>query len=80
MIRHFHPVGQGAFCTELFEDFSVVYDCGTETDQSILEREIHDFFIGAQSFEMLFLSHLHYDHVSSADQHVRRKKPGVYYR
>lgn len=28
MIRTFHPIGQGAFYTEKFDDgFTVVYDC-----------------------------------------------------
>ena len=41
MTRTFHPVGQGAFYSEVFsleggEEFTVVYDCGTESDKKLI--------------------------------------------
>lgn len=40
-LRSLRLVGQGAFYTEVFKkddgtSFTVVYDCGTETDSSVL--------------------------------------------
>lgn len=47
-LRSLRPVGQGAFFTEVFKKddgtlFTVVYDCGTETDSSILDAQIDEF-------------------------------------
>jgi hypothetical protein len=70
-------VGQGAFYTEVFaygEDntFTMVYDCGTETataDLKIpLERQIDDFKKGIKQIDLLFISHLHKDHISGIDR------------
>jgi len=37
-IRTFHPVGQGAFYTEVFDNtFTMVYDCGTATNFSSIK-------------------------------------------
>lgn len=43
MTRSFHPVGQGAFYSEVFKNgdevkFSVVYDCGTETGKTAFKK------------------------------------------
>lgn len=52
MTRTIHPVGQGAFYTECFEDdvraYNIVYDCGSETSfsvrNSLIEKEIKQTF------------------------------------
>lgn len=72
-LRTLHPVGQGAFYTEVFkrEDgtlFTVVYDCGTETDSKILETQIADFKEGINQIDLLFISHFHRDHISGLDK------------
>lgn len=72
-LRTLHPVGQGAFYTEVFkrEDgtlFTVVYDCGTETDSSILEAQIDEFKKEITQIDLLFISHFHRDHISGLDK------------
>jgi len=70
----FHPVGQGLFTsldTDIMADskcynFSVVYDCGSSHKYSrYLKREIKQYICHRNHhIDILFLSHLHYDHVS----------------
>lgn len=72
-LRTLHPVGQGAFYTEVFkrEDgtlFTMVYNCGTETDSKILEAQIADFKKGINQIDLLFISHFHRDHISGLDK------------
>lgn len=72
-LRSLRPVGQGAFYTEVFmkddgTSFSVVYDCGTETDSSILEAQIDEFKKGITHIDLLFISHFHRDHISGLDK------------
>ena len=72
-LRSLHPVGQGAFYTEVFKKddgtlFTVVYDCGTETDSSILDAQIDEFKNGITQIDILFISHFHRDHVSGLDK------------
>lgn len=69
--RSFHPVGQGAFYSEVFsveggDDFTVVYDCGTESDEALINNEIDAFVNGLRSktVDILFISHFHKDHIS----------------
>ena len=64
MIRTFHPIGQGAFYTEEFGAFSVVYDCGTDSKKSFLKAEIENVFEKGQIIDAVFISHLHEDHVN----------------
>lgn len=83
--RTFHPVGQGAFYTEVFsgEDgsrFVMVYDCGTKTGANDMDETLDvqiDHFkqsLGPNpQIDLLFLSHFHYDHISGLD----RLLPGV---
>lgn len=70
MIRRFHPVWQWAFYTERFFDkgkniFNMVYDFWSSTKwwkeiiEEIIKREFQDTQI-----DILFLSHLHEDHVN----------------
>ena len=73
--RTIHPVGQGAFYSEVFEEcgvvkFSMVYDCGTETPANkmdlSLKEQIIDFseHVANRSIDLLFISHFHKDHIS----------------
>ncbi|MCQ2288125.1 MAG: MBL fold metallo-hydrolase [Muribaculaceae bacterium] len=67
--RIIHPVGQGAFYSERFFDdnedviANVIYDCGTMSLKSNLKHEIEDYFLN-QEIDILFLSHLHADHIN----------------
>ena len=68
--RVFHPVGQGAFFTEMFygedECFTVVYDCGTNSKPGVqLKQQIHDAFVYEHHpIDLFFISHLDADHVN----------------
>lgn len=67
--RTFHPIGQGAFYTEIISKENinicrVVYDCGTNSSQRILKNEINNTFDKDDTIDILLLSHLHADHVS----------------
>ncbi len=70
LTRRFHAVGQGLFCSEIVEgaDFkhTVVYDCGTESDDYLLQSEMADIskLVKDDRIDILFLSHLHKDHIS----------------
>lgn len=52
MIRTFHPVGQGAFYTEDFGDFRIVYDCGSSTERKktppLINKIIESAFVKCQ--------------------------------
>ena len=64
--RVFHPVGQGGFYTEAFDDnHMVVYDCGG-TSHIDVERCIDSLFTEQKSpqIEAVFISHLHEDHIN----------------
>ena len=84
--RCFYPVGQGGFAAEFFDDFTMVYDCGTK---SVLGKEqeegIWDKFDKAcnrrcshnGTVDVLFISHFDEDHVSMLDylfRHFNVKK------
>ena len=74
--RTFHPVGQGAFYTEVFtgnngKHFVMVYDCGTSTGKDEMEvdldSQIEAFKKSLEPYcqiDALFLSHFHVDHIS----------------
>ena len=71
VIRHIHPIGQGAFYTERFVDdnnttlANVVYDCGCGvilSKQS--EKLITSSFIGSDKIDILCISHFDADHVN----------------
>ena len=70
MIREIHPVGQGAFCTETFNEAMykykvVAFDCGGRiaADKSLqypgLQNYLQDKFV-----DILFVSHFHEDHIN----------------
>ena len=76
-LRSLRPVGQGAFYTEVFKkddgtSFTVVYDCGTETDSSVLEAQINEFRKGISQIDLLFISHFHKDHISGLDKLLKK--------
>ncbi|MCR4812020.1 MAG: MBL fold metallo-hydrolase [Bacteroidales bacterium] len=75
--RNFYPVGQGLFCSEILKDskgnilFCVVYDCGTNTKnhKQILGKQIAQLSqeLNGSPVDILFLSHMHNDHVNGFD-------------
>jgi len=67
MKRTFHPVGQGAFYTEEFDGFTVVYDCGSSSDKENLIHKIEQTFTKGQGIDAVFISHLHTDHVNGLE-------------
>lgn len=71
--RRQHPVGQGFFHTGRLRlgaaEFHYVYDCGS-TDSAALAREISacaDEIESTRGIDVLFISHLDFDHVSGLD-------------
>lgn len=68
MLRSFLPVGQGAFYFERFEydkdRINIIYDCGSLTDVSIVEEEIHSNFEKGEDIEVVFISHVDQDHIN----------------
>jgi hypothetical protein len=62
--RIFHPIGQGAFYSEIHRDFNIVYDCGnwkkTTSSESIVKRS----FTSKDEIDILFISHFDWDHIS----------------
>lgn len=80
MIRTFHPVGHGAFYTERFYDeqgkpiFTAVFDCGcyeaakagrcSHVYEERIKNEIHQTFVKDDKINVLFISHLHTDHIN----------------
>lgn len=71
MIRSFHPIGQGAFYSEIFEDFTMVYDCGTASTTQSIKAEIDSL---PETIDAVFISHFHSDHVNHLDTLLREKK------
>ncbi len=76
MTRTIHPIGQGAFYTECFEDdvntYNVVYDCGSETaflgKGKLIDREITQTFKKGEVINALFISHFHNDHINGIEK------------
>ena len=65
MIRSFLSVGQGAFYTEQFDcGMNIVYDCGSSTGKSAVEKQIADTFEPREKIQAVFISHLHEDHIN----------------
>ena len=74
LTRTFHPVGQGAFYSEVFkvneeEGFVVIYDCGTESKGNYIKKEIAEFkkTLQRNTIDILFLSHFHNEHINGLD-------------
>ena len=71
VIRHIHPIGQGAFYTERFVDdnnatlANVVYDCGCGINISKQARKlIASSFTKNEIIDILFISHFDSDHIN----------------
>ena len=69
VVRTFHPVGQGGFYTETFDDSTnksmVVFDCGGNSKKFM--KEYMDSFLPSDKkaiIEAVFISHLHNDHIN----------------
>lgn len=72
--RTFHPVGQGAFYSEIFncknkneneKTFKVVYDCGSSTlAPNKLKLRINSELANDTNIDILFISHFDQDHIS----------------
>lgn len=67
MTRTFHSVGQGAFYTEVYDGFNVVYDCGSSTGHNLVTNEIKKEFHEKEKIDLLFISHFHEDHINGLD-------------
>jgi hypothetical protein len=66
MIRTFQPIGQGAFYTEQFDNFTLVYDCGSD-NEFLIKKEIKSVFEKGQDIDAVFISHLHSDHINGLE-------------
>lgn len=66
MIRTFHSIGHGGFCTEEFGDFTMVYDCGGR-NLNVINYEIEHSFKKNQIIDALFISHFHRDHINGLE-------------
>ncbi len=75
MIRHFYPVGHGAFYVEEFNSFYIVYDCGTlargRGAQTTINKRIKPIIENEMDKNKpilaLFISHFDADHVNGID-------------
>lgn len=70
-----HPVGQGGLFSATLrstrkKEFRFVYDCGGT--KKPLEREINNIAAKDDPIDMLFLSHLHNDHVNGIENLLKR--------
>lgn len=64
-IRYICPVGQGGFSIETIGDMTIVYDCGSLSNISMLESCIDILSRKRRQVSYLFLSHFDRDHVNS---------------
>lgn len=69
MIRSFLPIGQGAFYCEQFavssgKRVNVIYDCGSATDEQLVEQQIRNTFEKGETIHAVFISHLDVDHIN----------------
>ncbi len=71
--RTFWPVGHGAFYTEHFRDslnnriFTAVYDCGGKDENVVLQNINNMLRVAGKKIDVLFISHLHRDHINGFD-------------
>lgn len=83
----FHPVGQGLFHSSNLTinendnlQFNYIYDCGTSSNQTILENAITKYLTTINSrsnIDAVFISHLHKDHVSGIPFLFKKKRVSV---
>lgn len=62
--RFIFPVGQGGFALERIDDYVVVYDCGSDTSDSMVECCIDLVSSYIDHVDLLFISHFDKDHVN----------------
>ena len=55
MLRTFHPIGQGAFYTEEFSDYTIVYDCGSDNNVDLIKSEIRNTFEENKIIDAVFI-------------------------
>lgn len=67
MIRTFHSVGQGAFYSEDFDNFKMVYDCGSYKNKDLIENEVKNSFDTKEVIDAVFVSHFHEDHINGLE-------------
>lgn len=72
MLRTFHPIGQGGFYSERFifqgeDNINIIYDCGSATNDEIVEQEIMTTFEKGEVIHALFISHFHADHINGIE-------------
>lgn len=77
LTRTFHPIGQGGFYTETFDDLPyepmIVFDCGGNSSRSM--KNYIDSFLPDDSkkiIEAVFVSHLHADHINGLQYLIER--------
>lgn len=71
--RTFHTVGQGAFYSENFKGFRMVYDCGSTTlSAGVLKNRIMSDLSGDPEIDLLFISHFDADHINGV-KHLNPK-------
>ena len=64
MKRIIHPIGQGAFYSEQFDNFTIVYDCGKWKKSKSAQQFVEKSFSSISTIDILFISHFDFDHVS----------------
>lgn len=65
--RIFHPIGQGAFYSELHRGFNIVYDCGNWKKTTLSGHVVSQSFTADDVIDILFISHFDWDHISRID-------------
>lgn len=77
MIRTFHPVGQGAFVTEQFDQGQcIVYDCGSGTSKWLIKDVVERNFADGEAIDGVFISSLDFEHASGLEALLSRCKVG----
>lgn len=75
LTRTIHPVGQGAFYSEIFSArknkfFTVVYDCGRDKKSSP-KAKIEKL----DAVDLIFISHFHNDHINGIKEILQKSNP-----
>jgi len=76
MIRTFHSIGQGAFYTEIFNNYIVAYDCGS-SNKNLIINEINWTLNQGEIIDVVFISHFDSDHINGLEhllKHCKVKK------
>lgn len=86
--RIIHPIGQGSFITESFfsipqwddnkgDKINVIFDCGSGSNKrapAILKKAINGLYDKSDTIDLLFISHLHSDHINGIPYLKTKKK------